>query len=136
MRAWFCYAIFIFFGALACRGTRIPLEERIREAAVSRDPGKRMEALWALYDPRGNVVVAAARGLAEVGDKRAIPHLLSRIRDPSVAPGTRLKLLDTLFSFPPGAWMLQLKAMAPSLSPGILKDAAAEVLECYTVGNE
>ncbi len=141
-------ALFLALSAGACGGPlpgkKAPLSARARfsrekdvkvleklaaELASSRDPRDREEALWAVHDHRGKVALLAVRGLARVRDRRLLPHLFDRLRDPSAPRELRLACLDALFSFPPSLWRERLKVLLPALEPAGIRKAASEVLD-------
>ncbi len=105
------------------------LEKLVAGLASSKDPRDREEALWAVHDHRGRVALLAVRGLARARDRRLLPHLFDRLRDPSAPRKLRLACLDALFSFPPSLWRERLKVLLPALEPPGIRKAASEVLD-------
>ncbi len=105
------------------------LEELVTRLAASKDPADREEALWAVHDHRGKVALLAVRGLARARDRRLIPHLFDRLRDPSAPGELRLACLDAFFAFPPSLWRERLKVLLPALEPAGIRKAASEVLD-------
>ncbi|GEM_PF-4367201 len=113
-----------------CREKNVKvLEKLVTTLAASKDPRDREEALWAVHDHRGKVALLAVRGLARARDRRLLPHLFDRLRDPSAPGELRLACLDALFSFPPSLWRERLKVLLPALEPAGLRKAASEVLD-------
>jgi len=91
----------------------------------------REEWLRRLDDPRAGQVprVLAIAGVLAAGEVRAVPPLLSLLRDPRLSPELRLKAAGALGAIRPQGWESEAKALAADKSPaGTVGRLAAAML--------